>query len=194
MVGLLRYAYCTGVYSSRKIGRQVIDSVAFRFVAAGQTPDFRTINEFRQRHGPALAALFEQVLRLCRQAGLGAGQRTDQCFHGDRDPRSADCRGRGSAGHAPHPFRPPRVDAGEVALDWRHEHARHRPQLALVLGIDGRRQACRCASLSALYGTHAGQPRAFVDPCEDNYSAKPEATYKLLKGMRRVEHSEVQPT
>jgi hypothetical protein len=26
--------------------------------------------------------------------------------------------------------------------------------------------------------------------CEDNYSAKPEATHKLLKGMRRREHSE----
>jgi transposase len=71
MVGLLLYAYCTGVYSSRKIGRQVIDSVAFRCLAAGHTPDVRTINEFRRRHGPALAALFEQVLRLCRQAGLG---------------------------------------------------------------------------------------------------------------------------
>src|ERR1051325_1975092 len=70
MVTLLLYAYCTGVYSSRKIGRQVIDSVAFRFLAAGNTPDFRTISEFRRRHGPALAALFEQVLLLCRQAGL----------------------------------------------------------------------------------------------------------------------------
>src|SRR5213594_2616865 len=70
MVTLLLYAYCTGVYSSRKIGRQVIDSVAFRFLAAGNTPDFRTISEFRRRHGPALAALFEQVLLLCREAGL----------------------------------------------------------------------------------------------------------------------------
>jgi transposase len=70
MVTLLLYAYCTGVYSSRKIGRQVIDSVAFRFLAAGNTPDFRTISEFRRRHGVALAGLFEQVLLLCRRAGL----------------------------------------------------------------------------------------------------------------------------
>src|SRR5215470_7055263 len=48
----------------------------------------------------------------------------------------------------------------------------------------------RNSSLSALHGTHAGQPQAFVDPCEDNFSAKPEATHKLLKGMRRREHSE----
>jgi hypothetical protein len=27
--------------------------------------------------------------------------------------------------------------------------------------------------------------RAFVDPSEDNYCAKPEAAHKLLKGMRR---------
>jgi len=70
MVTLLLYAYCTGVYSSRKIGRQVIDSVAFRFRAAGNSPDFRTISEFRRRHGAALAGLFEQVLGLCRRAGL----------------------------------------------------------------------------------------------------------------------------
>jgi hypothetical protein len=47
-----------------------VDSVAFRFLAAGNEPDFRTISEFRRRHGPALAALFTQVLRLCRKAGL----------------------------------------------------------------------------------------------------------------------------
>ena len=35
-----------------------------------QRPDFRTISDFRKRHLPALAALFVQVLRLCRQAGL----------------------------------------------------------------------------------------------------------------------------
>jgi hypothetical protein len=33
-------------------------------------PDFRIINEFRRRHLEALAELFVQVLRLCRQAGL----------------------------------------------------------------------------------------------------------------------------
>lgn len=47
-----------------------MDSVAFQFLAAGNTPDFRTISEFRRRHGPALAGLFTQGLRLCRQAGL----------------------------------------------------------------------------------------------------------------------------
>ena len=70
MVGVLLYAYCTGIYSSRRIAGQLADSVAFRFLAAGNQPDFRTISEFRRRHGEALAALFTQGLRLCRKAGL----------------------------------------------------------------------------------------------------------------------------
>jgi transposase len=70
MVTVLLYGYCTGVYSSRRIARQLTDSVAFRFLAAGNQPDFRTVSEFRKRHGMALAGLFTQVLRLCRRAGL----------------------------------------------------------------------------------------------------------------------------
>jgi transposase len=70
MVGVLLYAYCTGTYSARKIAAKLVDSVAFRFLAAGNQPDFRTLSEFRRRHGAALAALFTQGLRLCRQAGL----------------------------------------------------------------------------------------------------------------------------
>jgi len=70
MVTVLLYAYCTGTYSSRKIAAKLVDSVAFRFLAAGNQPDFRTVSEFRRRHGEALAGLFVQGLRLCRQAGL----------------------------------------------------------------------------------------------------------------------------
>jgi transposase len=70
MVKVLLYAYATGSYSSRRIARGVIDSVALRFLAAGNEPAFRTISEFRRRHGEALSGLFSQVLRLCRRAGL----------------------------------------------------------------------------------------------------------------------------
>lgn len=70
MVKVLLYAYATGTYSSRRIASKVQDSVAFRFLAAGNEPDFRTISDFRKRHGVALSELFGQVLRLCRKAGL----------------------------------------------------------------------------------------------------------------------------
>jgi hypothetical protein len=70
MVKVLVYAYCTGTFSSRRIAAKMIDSVAFRFLAAGNEPDFRTVSDFRKRHGKALSGLFEQVLLMCRKAGL----------------------------------------------------------------------------------------------------------------------------
>ncbi len=66
---VLLYAYCVGVFSSRKIERRLVEDVAFRVLAAGNQPDFRTISEFRRRHLEALEGLFVQVLRLARQAG-----------------------------------------------------------------------------------------------------------------------------
>jgi transposase len=70
MVGLLLYAYCVGVASSRKIERAAQEQVPFRVLTADQHPDHDTIAEFRRRHIQALSGLFLQVLRLCRQAGL----------------------------------------------------------------------------------------------------------------------------
>jgi transposase len=70
MVKLVLYAYCTGVYASRRIHKRVHEDVAFRVLAAGNTPDFRTISEFRKRHLEALGALFRQVLTLAQEAGL----------------------------------------------------------------------------------------------------------------------------
>jgi transposase len=70
MVKVLLYAYCTGVASSRKIERHLCEDIAFRVLAANNTPDFRTISDFRKDHLKALAGLFLQVLRLCQKAGL----------------------------------------------------------------------------------------------------------------------------
>ena len=70
MVKVLLYAYATGTYSSRRIEEELEDSVAFRFLAAGNQPDFRTVSDFRKRHGKALSDVVGQVLRLCKKAGL----------------------------------------------------------------------------------------------------------------------------
>ena len=69
MTKVLVYAYCVGVFSSRKIERRLSEDVAFRVLAAGNQPDFRTISDFRKQHLPALRGLFEQVLRLALEAG-----------------------------------------------------------------------------------------------------------------------------
>jgi transposase len=66
---VLVYAYCAGVFSSRKIQRRLVEDVAFRVLAAGNEPDFRTIADFRKTHLPALRGFFEQVLRLARELG-----------------------------------------------------------------------------------------------------------------------------
>ena len=69
MTKVLVYAYCIGVYSSRKIQKHLVEDVAFRVLAAGNQPDFRTISDFRKIHHKALEGLFQQVLRLAMKAG-----------------------------------------------------------------------------------------------------------------------------
>ena len=70
MVKVLLYAYCIGVPSSRKIEKRLCEDIAFRVLAANNTPDFRTISDFRKDHLKALSGLFLQVLKLCQKAGL----------------------------------------------------------------------------------------------------------------------------
>jgi transposase len=70
MTALLLYAYCQGVYSSRRIAKACLERIDFMAVTAIQKPDFRTISDFRKRHLEALSALFGQVLTLCQAAGL----------------------------------------------------------------------------------------------------------------------------
>jgi len=70
MAGLILYGYSVGVYSSRKLERASYESVPFRVLAAEQHPDHDTIASFRKRHLEALGRLFDQVLELCREAGL----------------------------------------------------------------------------------------------------------------------------
>jgi transposase len=70
MTALLLYAYSQGLYASRRIAKACEERVDFMAVTARQSPDFRTISDFRKRHLPALGGLFTQVLQLCQQAGL----------------------------------------------------------------------------------------------------------------------------
>ena len=67
---VLLYAYCVGVPSSRRIATRLHEDIAFRVLAANNTPDFRTISDFRKDHLTALSGLFLQVLVFCQGAGL----------------------------------------------------------------------------------------------------------------------------
>jgi len=69
MTKILLYGYCVGVFSSRKIQKRLVEDVAFRVLAAGNQPDFRTISDFRKLHLKALEELFQQMLRLTLETG-----------------------------------------------------------------------------------------------------------------------------
>ena len=69
MTKVLVYGYCVGVFSSRRIERRLEEDIAFRVLAAGNQPNFRTISDFRKIHLKTLADLFEQVLQIALEAG-----------------------------------------------------------------------------------------------------------------------------
>ena len=70
MVCLLLYAYCVGLFSSRKIALACERNLAFLAIVGDDRPDFRTISDFRKIHVHALGGLFQQVLKLAAAAGL----------------------------------------------------------------------------------------------------------------------------
>lgn len=70
MIKVLVYGYSVGITSSRRLAQALEEQVAFRYLSANQSPDFRTIADFRKRHLTALEGLFVHMLRLCREAGL----------------------------------------------------------------------------------------------------------------------------
>jgi len=78
MTKLLVYGYCVGVYSPRKMQQRLREDVAFRILAAGNEPDFRTISDFRKIHLETLSG----------RAGAGESQSRGQV------------RGRGEEGPA----------------------------------------------------------------------------------------------
>lgn len=70
MVKGVFYGYCVGVASSRRIAERLHKDVAFRVQAANNTPDFRTISDFRKDHLETLSRLFLRVLAFCQGARM----------------------------------------------------------------------------------------------------------------------------
>src|SRR2546426_3874871 len=70
MVCLLLYAYCVGVFSSRKMALACERNLAFMAIVGQDRPDFRTISDFRKLHLEAFIDVFVAVGRLAGEAGL----------------------------------------------------------------------------------------------------------------------------
>src|SRR3989441_1623617 len=70
MVCLVLYAYCVGVFSSRKIALACERNLAFIAIVGQERPDFRTSSDFRTLHLEAFKDVFVHVVRLAGEAGL----------------------------------------------------------------------------------------------------------------------------
>ena len=69
MVCLLLYAYCVGVFSSRKIALACERNLAFLAMVGAERPDFRTISAFRTLPLEVFKDVLVQVGRLASEAG-----------------------------------------------------------------------------------------------------------------------------
>ena len=97
MTKILLYGYCVGVFSSRKIQKRLVEDVAFRVLAAGNQPDFRTISDFRKLHLKALEEMFQQLLQLTLETGtmkLGRVALDGSKFKGNASKHKAMSYGR----------------------------------------------------------------------------------------------------
>jgi transposase len=70
MVCLLLYAYCVGVFASRKSAQACERNLAFIAIVGQERPDFRTISDFRKLHLAAFTDVFVHVLRVAGEAGM----------------------------------------------------------------------------------------------------------------------------
>lgn len=63
MLKILIYGYCKKIYTSRRIAAAVRENIHFMWIAGENTPDHRTINDFRgNRMQPVIAEVFHAVV------------------------------------------------------------------------------------------------------------------------------------
>ena len=70
MLKVLVYAYCTKVYSCRRIDQAICESVHFMWLSGLQRPDYRTINNFRSGTLKSIIeTIFSEVLFFLMEEG-----------------------------------------------------------------------------------------------------------------------------
>lgn len=70
MLKVLVYAYSRKIYTSRKIGAALQENIHFMWLSGGQTPDFRTLNEFRgKRMKAVIGEVFSSVVEYLMERG-----------------------------------------------------------------------------------------------------------------------------
>ena len=71
MLKVLVYAYCKKIYTSRKIAEALEENIHFMWLSGEQTPDFRTLNDFRgKRMKAVIEAVFSAVVEQLVAQGM----------------------------------------------------------------------------------------------------------------------------
>ena len=75
MIKVWVYGYCTQLYTSRPLARALREQIPFIWLAGGQTPNFKTLSEFRgNRMEGMIDLIFKQVLSMLVEEGyIGLG-------------------------------------------------------------------------------------------------------------------------
>jgi transposase len=70
LLKVLVYAYTQKVYSSRRIAKAVRENVVYIWLAGGNKPDFRTINNFRSSHlKDSIQEVFSETVKILIEEG-----------------------------------------------------------------------------------------------------------------------------
>lgn len=69
LIKILFYGYTEGIFSSRKLENAIHYVIPFRWLAAGNKPNHRTISDFRKNNLKALTGLFSQIVQVAQELG-----------------------------------------------------------------------------------------------------------------------------
>jgi transposase len=209
LLGVLLYAYATGVRSSRQIQRCCTEDVAFRVLAGNLAPDHVTIARFRVRHQQALAGFLVESLQLCAAAGLvrlglvaldgtkvaaNAADRAHRTLATLQDEIDQILREVAETDQAEDRQHDP-TRGHDLPLELASPTSRlaRLQQAKALLEADAaerqQRYAQRVAELAAAARAKGKQPRSQIKPrCRDE-APKPQATANLTDPDSRLVHS-----
>jgi transposase len=206
LLGVLLYAYATGVRSSRQIQRRCTEDLAYRVLAGNQLPDHVTIARFRVRHQQAMAGFLVQSLKLCAAAGLvrlgvialdgtkvaaNAASRANRTLDTLEAEVAAILRQAAEADQAEdHQHGPARGDELPAELTSPTGRlARLQQAKALLEAQAAKRQhryQQRVAELAAAARAKGKQPRAPIKPRRRDEAPKPQATVNVTDPDSRL--------
>jgi len=70
LIKLFFYGYATATFSSRKLMRAQQENIAYLYLTRQQTPNFRTISDFRKNHRTFLENAFINIIQMAKELGI----------------------------------------------------------------------------------------------------------------------------